>query len=66
MLKKAIMSPVCHSMIVPCNQLVRVVIVDAATNNYEAFTLPTLSLEYNIILHITPTIFSNLHKMEGK
>jgi hypothetical protein len=40
--------------------------VDDATNNNEAFTLQTLSSEYNrIILHITP-IFSNLHKMGGK
>jgi hypothetical protein len=41
------------------------VVVDDDANHDEAFTLRTLSSEYNRILHITP-IFSNLHKMGGK
>jgi hypothetical protein len=50
-------------MIVAFNPLVSIVIVDDATNNYEAFTLRTISsAEYNIILQITQ-IFSNVHKV---
>jgi hypothetical protein len=54
------MSPVCNIMIVPCNQLVGMVIVDDATNNYEAFTLQSLSSEYNRILRTTE--YSILHE----
>jgi hypothetical protein len=52
-------------MIVTCNQLVGMVIADDANNIFDAPTLRTVSLEYHIILQITP-IFSNLHRMEGK
>jgi hypothetical protein len=49
-------------MIVPCNQLVCMVIVDDTTNNFDASTLRTVSIiEHNIILSRIPPIFSNLH-----
>jgi hypothetical protein len=49
-------------MIVPCNQVVRMVIVENGYNNFEDSTFGNVSMEYNIILQITP-IFSNLHKL---
>jgi hypothetical protein len=59
------MSPICNQMLVPCNHLVCLVIVEEETNNYEASTIRTVSIEYNRILQITP-IFSNLHRMGEK
>jgi hypothetical protein len=41
------------------------VILEDASNNYDASTLRTLSIEYNRILQITQ-IFSKLHIMDGK
>jgi hypothetical protein len=40
---------ICKQMIVPYNQLVDMVIVDAATNNVDASTLRTVSIEYSRI-----------------
>jgi hypothetical protein len=61
------MSPTCNQMLVPCNQLVNMVIVEVGSNKYEASTLRTVSSENNIIVLITP-IFTNLHinRMGGK
>jgi hypothetical protein len=42
------------------------VIEEDVSNNYDAFTLTTLSSEYNIILQNTLQIFSKLHRMGGK
>jgi hypothetical protein len=42
------------------------VIVEDGSNNFEATTFRTVSIEYNKILQITPAIFSNLHRMGGK
>jgi hypothetical protein len=41
------------------------VIVEDVTNNFDASTIITVSIEYNKILHNT-RIFSNHHKMGGK
>jgi hypothetical protein len=60
------MSPtICTHMLVHCNPLVCMVIVEVGSNNYEGSTLRTVSREYNRILQITPLI-SNLHRMGGK
>jgi hypothetical protein len=52
-------------MLVPCNPLVGMVIVEVYSKHYEASTLRIISREYNRILQITP-IFSNLHKLGCK
>ena len=40
---------ICNLLIVPCNQLVRMVIMDDANNNFDSNTLITASMEYNRI-----------------
>jgi hypothetical protein len=49
-------------MLVPYNQLVCILMVDDAANNFEDSILRTGSIEYNIILQNIP-IFSNIHKL---
>jgi hypothetical protein len=44
------MTQICNLMIVPCNQLVCMVIADDASDTFDDFTLRTVSMEYNIIL----------------
>jgi hypothetical protein len=46
------MTRICNLMIVPCNPLLRTVIVDDANNNFDAPTLRTVSIEYNRIPYI--------------
>jgi hypothetical protein len=48
-------------MLVSCNQLLRVVIVEDDYTNVEACTLGTVVTKYKRILWITP-ILSHLHK----
>jgi hypothetical protein len=43
------MTGICNQMIVPCNILVHMVIVDDDTNNFDVNTLRTVSIEYNRI-----------------
>ena len=45
---------ICNLLIVPCNQLVRMVIVDDVNNNFDSITLITASMEYN---RITPRMY---------
>jgi hypothetical protein len=52
-------------MIVPCSQLVSMVIANDDTNHFDAFQFRTVSIEYNRILENTP-IFSKLHRIGGK
>jgi hypothetical protein len=59
------MSPRVKLMMFPHYQVLCLVIADDATNNFDASTLRTVSIEYHIILQITG-IFSNHHKMVGK
>jgi hypothetical protein len=49
------MTQICNLRIILCNQLVRMVIVDAFTNSFDDLTLRTVSMEYNRIL-------SRIHK----
>jgi hypothetical protein len=45
------MTRICNlMMIVPCNQLLRMVIVEDASNNVDDFMIRTVSMEYNRIL----------------
>jgi hypothetical protein len=50
-------------MLVPCNQLSHIVIVEDGHNNFEASTLGTVSMEYNIVLRNTPIIFSKFNEL---
>jgi hypothetical protein len=52
-------------MLVHCNLLVCKETVEDGSQNYEAFTLRSLSSEYNRLIYITP-IFSNHHRMGRK
>jgi hypothetical protein len=38
------MTQICNLMIVPCNQLVSMVIADDVSNNFDEFTLRTVSV----------------------
>jgi hypothetical protein len=44
------MTRICNLMVVHCNQIVRMVIVEDATNHFYDFTLGTVSMEYNRIV----------------
>jgi hypothetical protein len=50
------------TMRVPCKYLTPMVIAEDGTNNFEASTFGTVSMEYKRVLQNTP-IFSNLHKL---
>jgi hypothetical protein len=43
------MTQICNIMIVPCNPLLCMVIADDAANNFYAFKLRTVSIEYHRI-----------------
>jgi hypothetical protein len=61
------MPSICNQMLVlvHCNLLVPMVIVEVGSNHFEASALKIVSPEHNRILRITP-FFSNLHRMGGK
>jgi uncharacterized membrane protein len=59
------MSPICNIMLVYCNPFIGMMIMEDGSNNYDAFTIRAVSIEYNRILQNTQ-IFSNLHRMSGK
>jgi hypothetical protein len=52
-------------MLVHCNPLACMVIMEDISNNYDASTLRTVSIEYNRLLQNTQ-IFSKVHIMGGK
>jgi hypothetical protein len=56
------MAQIYNHMLVPCKYLLPMVISEDGTNNCEASTFGTVSMEYNRELQNT-TIFSNLHKL---
>jgi hypothetical protein len=60
------MTPICNIVLVSCNELVCMVIVEDESINYEASsTLQTLSSEYSSRVRQNTPIFSNLLKLRG-
>jgi hypothetical protein len=52
------MTKICNLMIVPYNQLVRMVILNDSNNNFEDFTDGTVSMECVLVGHLDEKLFS--------